>query len=532
MPRPLVMMTLLVGLGCKDDAPVDSGESPWGACAPFSMELVQEWDQDALLGPGAQPHTDGDAGIGLGDFDGDGWLDAFIVTPEGSLLLQNDDSGQLVEGGFEVEGGVPEASGVAIADVDGDGDLDAWLGRRSGVDDLLLRNDGVGHFSVETLPDSQGEHYSGSFGDLDGDGDLDLFVSGYAPLLTPEGILSGEDRGDPSLVYLNVDGQLQRAADALPEEVVDDVSFLGQLLDVDADGDLDLYLANDFGPWLGRNRLLLNDGAAHFSPDDDCACDKAMFAMGVGVGDPDGDLDLDLYLTDLAGPDLLLNDGQAGYYDASAAMNASVPNSETHLAAWGTAFVDLDRDGWEDLPMVFGPLFPQGDPDGLAGLGAEYEDWIDGSNQRDVILRNLDGQGFVDVSDATGFTHDGIGRGLAVGDLNRDGRPDLVTGGLWYAQSWAGAGGCEGGVTFNLAPEASARWLGHSLALSLSVDGGEPREMLRSLSPATTWSSSAHQLILGLGALQGEEVEIEVRDALGGGAQTYRVQPNAEVELR
>ena len=118
------MMTLLVGLGCKDDAPVDSGESPWGACAPFSMELVQEWDQDALLGPGAQPHTDGDAGIGLGDFDGDGWLDAFIVTPEGSLLLQNNDSGQLVEGGavgFFVEApAFPQDLIHFLAEADGD----------------------------------------------------------------------------------------------------------------------------------------------------------------------------------------------------------------------------------------------------------------------------------------------------------------------------------------------------------------------------------------------------------------------------
>ncbi|MCB9762671.1 MAG: CRTAC1 family protein [Alphaproteobacteria bacterium] len=481
--RPWMALALL---GCADRAADDSAET----CAPLTLTPAQDWDEGALLeGP---PPPDGDAGVALGDLDGDGWLDALIVTPEGSLLLLNDGAGALDEAGSRP----PAASGVALGDVDGDGDLDAWLGRRSGLDDLLLRNDGQGGFAAEALPASTGESYSGSFADVDGDGDLDLFVARYAPEVDPARIVDGTLTGDGNALYRNAGGALAPDPEALPAEVVDDVTFLGQWIDADADGDLDLYLANDFGPFLGRNRLLRNDGAGRFTVDDDCRCDRAMFAMGVGVGDADGDGIADLYLTDLAGPDLLLGAPDGGFVEATAALEAGVPNAPEHLASWGTAFVDLDLDGWEDLPMVFGPLFPHGDPDGLADLGSDYDDWIDGEAQADVLLRAVGGQRFEDVSQATGFHHDAKGRALAVGDLDRDGRPDLVTAGLWYARAWRTEGGCGRSVTVQV--DAPGAWI------EAEVGG---RTLHRWLTPASTWSSSAMEVVIGLG-------DAEVVDAL------------------
>jgi len=372
-------------------------------------------------------------------------------------------------------------------------------------------NDGHGAFRLAEISGSTAESFSGTLGDLDGDGDLDLFVARYADQLDPERILDGTLTGGGNAVYRNDGtGQFQVIDDALPLEVIDDVSFMGSLVDTDADGDLDLYLANDFGPFLGRNRLLLNDGTGHFRDDPDCFCDLEMFAMGVGVGDANADGLVDLYLTDLAGPDLLLNDGDGAFYDGARAMSASVPNAEDRLASWGTSFVDFDLDGYEDLAMVFGPLFPHGDPDGLAALGEAFDDWIDGLEQRDVVLHNEGGASFSDVSTAVGFDDPSNGRALAVGDLDRDGRPDLVTAGLWFARTWHTEGGCGRSVTVRFEGEALARAPGGHLRFT-HRDGSVSD---RWITPATTWSSSATQVVFGLG-LDRDLQEIVYEDSQG-----------------
>lgn len=475
----------MLALACAV-APVDpSGTEPDGAqCAPVGLDRTQDWTQaDLIQGEPRSPH--GNAGIGLADVTGDGWLDALLVTPEGSLLVVNDGAGTLVPAGWEL----PRATSVALADVDGDGDVDAWLGQPAGQHDLLLLNDGTGHFDAEIVLASTGEHYSGTWGDVDGDGDPDLFVAGYATHLSADAIRERTVQASRSWIYLNQGGELVRAPDALPEEVQDDVTFQGQLLDVEGDGDLDLYLANDFGPWLGRNRLLLNDGAGHFTIDDTCGCDLATFSMGVTVGDPDGDGDPDLYLSDLNGPKLLLNDGAGAFYDATAALGADVPGAPDQLASWGTAFVDLDLDGWQDVAMVFGQVFPGTDGTALRSLGVDFQDWTDGAEQRDAVLLNQGGQGFENVSAAVGFEDVQIGRSIAVGDVNRDGRPDLLTGGLWYATLWTSQGGCEAGPTLELPRDGSLT----GRALDIWVNDSA---LTRFPSPSTTWSSSAQEVYL------------------------------------
>ena len=481
------MPLLLLACGGREDTDSE------GTCAPPRLTLTGEWADAALLGV-PPPEVDGaSAGIGLGDLDGDGWLDALIVTPEGALALHNDGSGSLIaDGAITVDGGaLPAASAVALADIDGDGDLDGWLGRREGLDDLLLLGDGAGHFTTAALPDSSGERFTGSFADIDGDGDLDLFTAGYAASVDLEAILAGTLLGSGNTLYRNM-GEHSFTTVELPESVVGDVTFQGVFFDPDADGDLDLYLANDFGPFLSANRLLRNDGTGAFTLVTDCHCDVAMFCMGVAIGDLDGSGGPDLFLTDLGGPDLLLDDGTGSYYDATAAMGASIPSAADRLASWGVAAVDLDGDGWEDLPMVFGPLFPGGDPDGLSALG--YDSWIDGLAQRDALLHNLGGTGFADISEEAGFTDAGQGRALAVGDLDRDGRPDLVTAGLWFARTWRSSDGCEPGVTLLLTGAGLTAGL-HALVVA-EIDG-EIRT--RWFTPSSTWSSHAPELSIGLG---------------------------------
>jgi hypothetical protein len=473
------MFALACAVAPSDPAGTDDSVSQ---CAPVGLDRAQDWTQADLI-QGEPRSPQGNAGVGLADVNGDGWLDALLVTPEGSLLVVNDGAGTLVPGTEKL----PRATSVALADVDGDGDVDAWLGQPAGQHDLILYNDGTGVFDAEIVKASTGEHYSGTWGDLDGDGDPDLFVAGYAHELSADAIRSGDVSASRSWIYRNDGGELIRVDDALPAEVQDDVTFQGQLLDVEGDGDLDLYLANDFGPWLGRNRLLLNDGTGHFTIDDTCGCDLATFSMGVSVGDPDGDGDPDLYLTDLGGPRLLLNDGTGRFYDATAALDAGVPNAETQLASWGAAFVDLDRDGWQDVAMVFGQLHPGSDGTQLHVLGQDYTHWRDGADQHDALLINQAGAGFLDSSGAAGFDDPQIGRALAVGDLDRDGRPDVVTAGLWYATQWKTHGGCDSGLTLQLPIDGALTGQG------LDIQVGE-RSFTRFPSPSTTWSSSAQEL--------------------------------------
>ena len=509
-------LSFLALLGCVDKpdshptpGPVDSGVVDTGEpeatpeCAPWTASVQQEWDATDLVGAAQLPEFGGNAGVGLGDLDADGWLDAVVVTPVGSMPLHNDGTGTLRMETDWVGGTWPAATGIAMADVDGDGDLDAWLGRMTGLSDLLLINDGTGKMTQTEISSSTTESYSGSFMDIDADGDLDLFVAGYTDAPDIDAVVDGTLVGSGNAIYLNEDGEFVLQPEALPAEVVDDITFHGQWLDANQDGHFDLYLASDFGPFLGRNRLVLGDGLGGFSLADDCACDLAMFGMGVAVGDANGDGLQDLYVTDLDGPNLLLGEGDARFFDGSLSYAAHIADDGRHLASWGTAFVDLDGNGWQDLPIVFGRVNPNEAPESFQELGEAYEGWLDNPGQQDVLLMHS-GLAYEDVSSASGFEHDGDGRALAVGDFDNDGRPDLLTAGMWFARHVRGEGGCEERITLSLHDEGLQQGLG---ARILAVVDG--REQTMWMLPSTTWSSSEHAQWLGLaGAERADRIEV------------------------
>jgi len=419
-------------------------------------------------------------GIALGDLDGDGWPEATVAVPLGaSVVLGNDGRGNLLpDPAWTADGGpLPTASAVAAADLDGDGDLDLVLSRRSGLPDLVLRNEGTRDLRSEVLPDSEPESLTITVADLDGDGRLDLFLAGFQDPESREREHSGpsELRGEGQRLYLQTgSGTFERALDALPEAVEPALTFHAATLDADGDGDLDLYLANDFVAQAVPNTLLLNDGEARFEVAEHAACEVGVNPMGAGVGDVDGDGRLDLYVSDVDTQHVLLGGADGVFVSSGRALGAVVTDS---MPTWGAAVVDLDLDGRSDLVAARGGIPPEGVvPDVSQADGG-------------LLLRQTPG-GYQDLGAGGDYDLERQGRSVVIGDLDRDGRPELVTAGLWSVETWDLDGGCTGfALRFEGAPAIGAR-----VEVELS-----DRVHTSWLLPSTTFSMSEQVLMVGLG---------------------------------
>jgi hypothetical protein len=461
-------------------------------CAPWALPEVQYVDGDSLRGgplPEDAPMLFGHGpGVALGDVDGDGWLDAIVpLRGARTVVLRNDGAGLLVLDPAAGSGAeLPAGVGVALADLDADGDLDAVLSGQTGDPDRLLLNDGTGQFTVAELAADTGEHATPTLLDVDGDGDLDVFIAGYMPAEDGFGVvLSHAREGDRSSLHLQTaPGEFADASDHLPAELHPAFSLHAGAIDHDADGDLDLYVANDFGFFAVHNQLLVNDGAGSFSlrtsdDPDYCWCEGTLDAMGAQVGDLDGDADADLHVANIGDDQIYLNEGHGVFVNASAVLEA-YPQDIRSRVSWAGEIVDLDLDGDEDLVMAVGPF----------DTFATHPEKI--AEPDYVLLQAADGS-FADVSEAAGFASDAIGRGLAIGDLDRDGRPDVVVAELWGLRMHRGAGGCLPAITLTLSDGP-----GNAEGIGARVDVTQPdgRTTTRWMLPSTTWGASAPELYL------------------------------------
>ena len=498
--------------------PVDSGV-PGADCPAPSLAVVQSWDKAAL--PNRTTDEQRRPGVGVGDIDGDGDLDVIFAYGGGSMGLRNDGTGTLSEDPHITMDGaaLPGASAVALGDLDGDGDLDAYLGRQWETPDVVLVNDGTGAFVSVELEGSEAGPAGGALGDLDGDGDLDLVVGRLQESPDPSAIVAGTETGHGVDLYRNDGGSFVLANDRLPASVQTAMVWEVEVLDVDSDGDLDLYLANDFGGWLVPNQLLLNDGTGAFTVDEDCFCDLAMYAMGSAVGDVDDDLRPDLYITDIGGPNLFVNDGAGAFYDGTLALGADVPPTERRMSSWGVQFADVDLDADLDLLAMFGRL---GQHSEFVGEVVDPS-WTDGDAQDDVLLLREGDVGYR-IADEVGFTDPERGRTVATADLDGDGRPEVITAGKHFLKVWALTGGCDTGLTVALDdPDGAPHGIG--ARVTVTVAG---RRATQWMVPATTGGSAPHELYFGLaGAAAADAVEVGWLDGrttvVDGGAAGTRL---------
>lgn len=395
-------------------------------------------------------------GIALFDCDDDGKLDIAMVNGstvsryraggDPLVTLYHQDSG-LKFSNITAAAGLTRKGwgmGIAVADFDNDGKLDLYVTGFGGS--ALYR--GLGGCKFEDVTDKAGVAGSGfmtgaAWGDYDRDGHVDLFVSRYVHLdvdKLPEfgsnekfcrfkGVLvqcgPWGMQGEGDLLFHN-------RGDGTFEEVshkagVDDPKQRYGLqcvwADYDNDGWIDLYLANDAGPnFLYRNKhdgtfeeVGLLTGVA-LSEDG-----QELGSMGVDIEDFDHDGRLDIYVTNFTDqPNNLYRNisgqGRQAFTDVGWASKTGQPSYP--YVKWGTGLIDFDNDGWQDIFVVNGHVYPQ--VDAIVG-GAKYREPMQ-------MFRNLANGTFEDVSISSGVwqLRAASRRGAAFGDIDNDGNIDMV----------------------------------------------------------------------------------------------------------
>jgi hypothetical protein len=358
------------------------------------------------------------AGVTVADLDGDGSPEVLLAN----LQVQLFEVGP--KGWTETSAArLPEQQGantraIAPADYDGDGDLDLLLVNASS--DLLLQNDGTGHFidvsSESGMLVEANPGQSAVWGDADGDGDLDLFVSNRK---SPDGP-HPPDPAYPNVFYENLgDGTFRDRSDLFSDVALLGYTFVTGFADLDDDRDPDLYVVNDYGGAVYGNRYLRNDSTAGALVFTDVTAGSGLEldinGMGLAVGDLDGDPIPDLVVTDWGHIHLL--DSEQGVWFDTAESRGLRPNlGEDRWLSWGVELVDLDNDGLADIPMVFAQT-AEADP---SGKGVNPPDEPD-----DLFVQQEDGS-FVAVGDEWGFADKSIGRGMVAADIDGDGWLDLI----------------------------------------------------------------------------------------------------------
>jgi hypothetical protein len=478
------------------------------------------------------------------DYDADGDLDLFVVdgrrledVPEGAgnRLYRNLGEGRFADvtetSGLSRQGW---GQGAAFSDVDNDGDPDLLVTYYGAA--LLYRNRGDGTFfecGEASNLSQDGWHTSAAFADFDADGFDDLFIARYVdfdPKETPEpggapscffmgiAVMCGP-RGLPparSVLYRNRgDFTFEDVSEAAGVGLVPEYGLGAVWSDLDDDGDVDLYAANDQS---GHN-LYRNDGKGRFQ--DTALADgvafnedgRAQAGMGVDAGDFDNDGLFDLHVTNFSHDyNTLYRNSGAGYFlDVSFAAGVAEPSYL--FLGWGSGFQDFDRDGFLDIFVANGHVYPE----------VAKEEIESDYAQRSLLFRNLGGGQFAEVGLSAGLERPLAGRGVAFGDFDDDGdvdvfvthmngRPVLYRNETETSRHWIGLG---------LIGRKSAR---DALGAKVTVVTGGLRQVREVRSGGSYLSQSDSRVFFGLGAHDRVD-KIEIRWPTG------RVQEIASPEL-
>jgi len=394
------------------------------------------------------PETMG-AGVGWLDYNQDGFMDAFFVnsgftpafhpaTPPQPALYRNNGDGTFTD--VTAQSGIHSDGtffmGVAVGDFDNDGYPDIYLtGYRHSV---LYHNNGNGTFTDVTAKAGVGD--DGAWGtaagwfDYDHDGKLDLLVTNYVQFDVDHNVVCGDRRPgfqaychpdnfhgtSMRLYHNNGDGTFTDVTRKAGLVNPDGKSLGVVLADLNNDGWTDIFIAND----TERNFLYLNNGngtftdatytsGAGYSEDG-----KAEAGMSADAADLTGNGRMDLYVShlDFELNRLYHNNGDTTFTDAT--FTSGLAQTNTLHSSFGARFFDIDNDGWRDLLVTNGHIL-----DNIP----KYHPEVTYAEPR-TLYRNLGEGKFADITatqDAA-FRAPRVGRGLAVGDYDNDGRLDFV----------------------------------------------------------------------------------------------------------
>jgi hypothetical protein len=384
------------------------------------------------------------------DFDGDGWLDIFLVQsaplpgfqPEPGRdlrdrLYRNNGDGSFTD--VTDRSGLGDTRyglGCCAADYDNDGDTDLFVTNLEG--NVLYRNNGDGSFTDVTAASRIGGRSlctSAAFVDYDHDGRLDLFICRYMDydletnprckdrLQRPAYCSPFVYEQTHSLLYRNNgDGSFTDVTAASRIGAARGRAVGVACADFNGDGRTDLFVTCDLSP----NLLYLNNGDGTFREDGAGAGvgfggnGSVMAGMGVDAADYDNDGQIDLVVTNFENEPISLYCNSAGGYFIDESVASRIGTLARPYLKWGVKFADLDLDGSLDLFVVNGHVDDRAD---------EIANSL-GYAQACRVYRNLGNRTFADVSNSAGtfFGRRQVARGAAVGDYDNDGDLDVLIG--------------------------------------------------------------------------------------------------------
>jgi enediyne biosynthesis protein E4 len=494
------------------------------------------------------------SGVALFDYNNDGLLDVLLVNGSSfamlanpalprtsSRLYRNNGDGTFTdvtrESGLVNEGwGV----GVTVGDYDNDGYRDVFITNFGS--NALFHNNGNGTFTNVTRESGLGggNWSTGcAWGDYDRDGRLDLYVARYVDFEQGRMPTPGTNtycnyravpvacgpRGLPGLadLFYHNEGNGTFREVSMDTGVRDTIRGYGLgvvWLDYDNDGWQDIFVANDSMP----NFLWRNKGNGTFEEvalEAGCALSgdgRAQSNMGIAVGDYDNDGWLDLFVTHFSEDYNTLYHNDRGQFE-DVTYRAGLGTVSYSQLAWGTGFFDFDNDGWKEIFVANGHIYPQADQAGNHFL------------QNNQLFRNLrNGRFELLAGQESGFTVARSSRGAAFGDLRNDGRIDIVVNNIgdqpfFYESARRRAGNW---VRFRLVGSKCNR---DAIGARVSISAGGRMQMDEVRSACSFVSSSDVRLHFGLGDTPVVD-GVQIRWPDGSVEQHSSLVPNREYVVR